>query len=71
MTDRVTVNRDRTALLPDNSPEKGYRITREEAAELGLVDSAEKPKQERRSAAFDASKATTAPTQKRRYTKRK
>lgn len=60
MTDRVTVNRDRTALLPANSPEKGFRITREEAAELGLVDSAEKPKQERR-APFDASKAKTAP----------
>jgi hypothetical protein len=68
MTDRVTVNRTRTALLPPNSPEKGYRITREEAAELGLVDSADKPVQERRPA-FDASKAKTAPT--RRATKRK
>jgi hypothetical protein len=51
MADRVTVNRDRTVLLPPNSPEKGYRITREEAAELGLVDSAEKPVQERRAPA--------------------
>jgi hypothetical protein len=70
MTDRVTVNAGRTALLPDNAPEKGWRITREEAAELGLLDSAEKPKQERRPA-FDAAKAKVPPTQKRRYTKRK
>lgn len=69
MTDRVTVNRDRTALLPPNSPEKGFRITREEAAELGLVDSADKPKQERRTQNFDASKAKTPQT--RRTTKRK
>lgn len=48
MTDRVTVNATRTALLPEHSPEKGWRISREEAAELGLVDSAEKPKQQRR-----------------------
>ena len=61
MTDRVTVNRTRTALLPDNSPEKGFRITREEAAELGLLDSAEKPTQQRRTPAFDASKAKVAP----------
>jgi enoyl-CoA hydratase/carnithine racemase len=73
MTDRVTVNRDRTALLPPNSPQKGYRITREEAAELGLVDSPDKPKQERR-AAFDATAAKTAPAPKkqtRRSAKRK
>ncbi len=68
MTDRVTVNRTRTALLPDNSPEKGFRITRTEAAELGLVETAEKPKQERRSA-FDASKAKVPQT--RRTSKRK
>ena len=65
MTDRVTVDRDKTRLLPPNSPEKGYRITREEAVKLGLLDSAEKPVQERRPA-FDASKAKTAPTQRRR-----
>lgn len=70
MTDRVTVSADRTRLLPANAPEKGYRITREEAAELGLVDSAEKPVQERRPA-FDAVNAKVPPTQKRRSTKRK
>ena len=48
MTDRVTVNRDRTALLPPHSPEKGWRISRKEAAELGLLDSEEKPQQVRR-----------------------
>ena len=65
MTDRVTVNRDKTRLLPPNAPEKGWRITRAEAVKLGLLDSAEKPVQERRSA-FDASKAKVAPTQRRR-----
>ena len=65
MPDRVTVNRERTALLPPNSPEKGWRISREEAAALGLVESAEKPVQERRPA-FDASKAKLPPTQRRR-----
>ena len=70
MTDRVTVSADKTRLLPDNAPEKGYRITRQEAFELGLLKDADKPVQERRSPAFDASKAKVAP-QKRRYTKRK
>ena len=48
MTDRVTVSRDKTRLLPPNSPEKGWRITRKEAAALGLVESEEKPAQTRR-----------------------
>lgn len=65
MTDRVVVSADKTRLLPPNSPEKGYRITREEAVKLGLLDSSEKPTQQRRSA-FDATKAKTAPTQRRR-----
>lgn len=47
MTDRVVVSADRKRLLPPHSPEKGYRITREEAAALGLTE-AEKPVQERR-----------------------
>lgn len=73
MTDRVLVNRDRTALLPPNSPEKGWRITRAEAYELGLLDSEEKPKQERRSA-FDATKVVNPSlngTPQRRRSKRK
>lgn len=48
MTDRVTVNRDFTRLLPPGSPEKGWRITRKEAVKLGLLDTEEKPKQVRR-----------------------
>ena len=64
MTERVVVNSDRSALLPPNSPQKGFRITREEAAELGLLDSADKPTQERRS-------APAKTTQKRRTAKRK
>lgn len=70
MTDRVTVNRDRTALLSPHSPEKGWQITRKEAAELGLLDSADKPVQERRSEPQQRRIAEpTAP--KRKYTKRK
>lgn len=64
MTDRVIVNADRSALLPANSPQKGYRITRKEAADLGLLKSAEKPTQERRSTSDDK------PTVKRRTTKK-
>jgi hypothetical protein len=77
MTDRVTVSADRTRLLPPNAPEKGYRITREEAAELGLVESAEKPVQERRTSTLAGSLRNpeqvgpTATKPKRRYTKRK
>ena len=48
MTDKVVVNRDRTRLLPPNSPEKGWHITLKEAKALGLVESEEKPKQSRR-----------------------
>jgi hypothetical protein len=70
MADRVTVSADRTRLLPPNSPEKGWRITRDEAAELGLLESSEKPVQQRRPA-FDAASAITPDKPKRRYTKRK
>jgi hypothetical protein len=48
MTDLVLVNRTRTALLPPNAPEKGYQISREEAAKLGLLETADKPTQQRR-----------------------
>ena len=48
MTDKVVVNRDRTRLLPPNSPEKGWSISRKEAAALGLVKAEETPRQERR-----------------------
>lgn len=73
MTDRVTVNAAKTALLPPNSPEKGYRITRAEAAELGLVDSAEKPIQARRTGPLRTVEQVgpTAPKPKRRYTRKK
>lgn len=59
MTDRVTVNADRTKLLPPNSPQKGYRITRVEAKELGLLDSAEKPIQQRRTVEAKPPRRTT------------
>lgn len=64
MTDHVVVNRTRTALLPPNAPEKGWRITREEAVELGLLESAEKPVQQRRPA-FDTAKAKIPPQRRR------
>jgi len=69
MTDNVLIDRTRTKLLPPNSPEKGYQVTREMAVELGILDSAEKPKQERRPA-FDAA-AAKVPPQQRRSAKRK
>lgn len=62
MTDRVVVSADRSRLLPPNSPEKGFLITRKEALELGLLDSEEKPKQVRRA-------PTAPPKQRRRKTK--
>lgn len=68
MTDRVTVNRDRTKLLPPNSPEKGWRISREEAKKLGLIDSDKKPVQERREP-FNGPLSGTPTTQKRRTRK--
>ena len=63
MTKLVTVNRDKTRLLPPNAFEKGWRIYEDEAIELGLIESESKP-QERRPA-FDATKAKTAPQQRR------
>lgn len=56
MTDNVFLNRDRTAVVPAGSAEAKWQISRAEAAKLGLLDSAEKPVQERR---FDASKAVS------------
>lgn len=69
MTDRVTVSADKTRLLPPHSPQKGYRITRAEAAELGLVDSADKPTQQRRTQAAET--PTEAPKPQKRRTTRK
>lgn len=63
MSDLVTVSRDRSRLLPPNAHEKGWRITRKEAAALGLVESEEKPEQARRT--FDRDKAHVAPQQRR------
>lgn len=71
MTDRVLVNRDRTALLPPHSPEKGWQITREEAVKLGLLEAAEKPAQQRRAPAFDSANAKVPPVQRRRSTRKK
>ena len=69
MTDRVTVNRDYTRLLPPNSPEKGWRITRKEAHRLGLLESDEKPVQKRRTQATETATEPRKP-QKRRSTRK-
>jgi hypothetical protein len=72
MTDNVFLNRDRTKVVPPGSIEAKWQVPRAEAAKLGLLDSAEKPVQDRRPA-FDASKAIspngTGP--QRRRSKRK
>lgn len=67
MSDNVYVNRDRSAVVPKGSADAKWQISREEAANFGLLESSEKPVQKRR--AFDATKAHTAP-QKRRTPKK-
>ncbi len=72
MTDNVYLNRDRTAVVDQWSVGKKWQVPRSQAVRLGLLDSAEKPVQERRTPAFDATKAVVPPVpQKRRYIKRK
>jgi hypothetical protein len=66
MTDRVTVNRDRTKLLPPGAAEKGWRITREEAVKLGLLESEEKPTQARRSTSMTKADTNGTPQRRRR-----
>lgn len=68
MTDNVYLNRDRTAVVSQFAAGKKFQVPRAYAVKLGLLDSADKPVQERRE--FDATKAVI-PRQKRRYTKRK
>lgn len=68
MADNVYLNRDRTAVVPQDSAGKKWQVTRAQAVKLGLLDSPDKPVQERRPA-FDAAKAHTAP-QKRRTPKK-
>ena len=48
MSDNVYLNRDRTAVVPEYADGKKWQVTREEAVKLGLLDSADKPVQERR-----------------------
>jgi hypothetical protein len=69
MTDKVYLNAAKTAVVDQFSAGKKWQVSREEAAEMGLLD-ADKPKQERR-AAFDATKATVPKVQRRRSIKRK
>ena len=65
MRDLVLVSRDRTRLLPPNSPEKGWQISRADAKKLGLLESEEKPTQQRRT------QATQTPTEPRKPQKRR
>jgi hypothetical protein len=73
MTDNVYLNRDRSAVVPKGSAEAKWQVSRSEAAKLGLLESDEKPIQQRRSA-FDATKAVNPSlngTPQRRRSKRK
>ncbi len=49
MTDNVYLNRDRTKVVPALSAEAKWQASRKEAHDLGLLDSPDKPTQERRS----------------------
>ena len=69
MANNVWVNRDRSKVVPVYSAEAKWQISRKEAVELGLLDSADAPVQQRR-AAFDSVNAKTPP-QRRRTTRRK
>lgn len=71
MTDKVFLNADRTAVVDEFGPGKKWKVSREEAFRLGLLDDAE-PKPQARRPAFDASKATAPVEQpKKRTTRRK
>ena len=48
MTDNVFLNRDKTKVVPAGSAEAKWQISRKDAAKLGLVESEEKPTQQRR-----------------------
>lgn len=48
MPDNVYLNKDKTAVVPEWTVGKKWQVPRKEAAKLGLLDSAEKPVQERR-----------------------
>lgn len=64
MTDKVFVNADRSRVVPPGSVEAAMQVHREEAVKLGLLDSADKPVQERRA-------PTKATPQRRRTSKKK
>lgn len=71
MSDNVYLNADRTQVVPESAAGKKWQVPRSEAVRLGLLESAEKPIQERRTSAFDSGKAKTPPVQRRRSAKRK
>ena len=68
MADNVYLNRDRTAVVPEYAVGKKWQVTREEAVRLGLLESKDKPVQERRSNAPLRTVEEVGPTapQKRR-----
>ena len=73
MSDNVYISADKTKVVEEWTVGKKYQVPRAEAARLGLLDSAEKPVQQRRSPApAHADKVgPTAPKQKRRSGKGK
>jgi len=74
MTDNVYLNRDRTKVVPAGSFEAKWQVSRKEAHDLGLLDSPDKPIQERRTDQARRSEPTAeaVPTAapKRKYTKK-
>lgn len=74
MNDNVYLNKDKTAVVDEWTDGKKWQVPRAEAVKLGLLDSAEKPIQERRSPLLRPEPekvGPAAPKPKRRYTKRK
>jgi hypothetical protein len=71
MSDNVYLNRDKTAVVSEWDTGKKWQVSRAEAVKLGLLDSAEKPVQERRTGGVPEQVGPLAPKkQQRRRTKR-
>jgi hypothetical protein len=50
MSDNVYLSADKTKVVPESALGKKWQVPRKVAAEMGLLDSPEKPVQERRTA---------------------
>jgi hypothetical protein len=61
MTDNVYLNRAKTAVVPAGSVEAKWQVPRSEAVKLGLLESADKPTQARRSTSTPQKRRTSKP----------